>query len=95
MNRKKLYVGGLSFSTTEQQLEELFASHGTVESARIITDRATGRSRGFGFVEMSDISEAEDAAGEINGTEFDGRTLTVDEAKPRGQSRSSSNSPAW
>lgn len=95
MSNKKLYVGGLAFSTTEQQLEELFGNHGTVESANIITDRDTGRSRGFGFVEMSDQSEAQAAIGELSGTQFDGRTLKVDEAKPRGGSRAGSSRGAW
>ncbi|UCF35580.1 MAG: RNA-binding protein [Acidobacteriota bacterium] len=83
MNGKKLYVGGLPYSTSDRQLEELFAEHGTVESARIITDRMTGRSRGFGFVEMSSESEAEAAIEGLNGTQFGGRTLTVNEARER------------
>jgi RNA recognition motif-containing protein len=82
MANKKLYVGGLSYSTSEAQLEELFAAYGTVESARVITDRMTSRSRGFGFVEMSSEAEAEAAIESLNGTEFDGRTITVNEAKP-------------
>ena len=83
MISNKLYVGGLSYSTSESRLEELFSAHGTVESARVITDRDSGRSRGFGFVEMSSQAEAEEAARQINGTEVDGRTLAVNEAKPR------------
>lgn len=83
MEGKKLYVGGLPYSISDNQLEELFSKHGTVESARVITDRMTGRSRGFGFVEMSETSEAESAAEALNGSELDGRTLTVNEAKPR------------
>ncbi len=79
----KLYVGGLPYSVTETQLEEVFAAHGTVESARVITDRMTGRSRGFGFVEMSTPEEAEEAMQKLNGTELEGRTLTVNEAKPQ------------
>ena len=79
----KLYVGGLPYSVTEAQLEELFSGHGTVESARVITDRMSGRSRGFGFVEMSTPEEAEEAMQKLNGTELEGRTLTVNEAKPQ------------
>ncbi|MFQ5542203.1 MAG: RNA recognition motif domain-containing protein [Candidatus Binatia bacterium] len=79
----KLYVGGLPFSTTEGQLEEIFSAHGTVESARVITDKFSGRSRGFGFVEMSSSSEAQKAIESVNGTELEGRTLTVNEARPQ------------
>ncbi len=79
----KLYVGGLPYSVTETQLEEIFAAHGTVESARVITDRMTGRSRGFGFVEMSSPEEAEVAMQKLNGTDLEGRSLTVNEAKPQ------------
>ena len=79
----KLYVGGLPYSVTETQLEEIFAAHGTVESARVITDRMTGRSRGFGFVEMSSPEEAEVAIQKLNGTDLEGRSLTVNEAKPQ------------
>jgi RNA recognition motif-containing protein len=79
----KIYVGGLPFSTTEAQLNELFTSHGTVESARVITDRLTGQSRGFGFVEMSTADEAKQAIGALNATQLDGRTITVNEAKPQ------------
>ncbi len=83
MNSKKLYVGGLPFSTDDRQLEELFAAHGTVESARVITDRMTSRSRGFGFVEMSTTDEAQGAVDKLNGTDLGGRSITVNEAKPR------------
>ena len=76
----KIYVGGLPYSTTEQQLSDLFAVHGAVTSARIITDKFTGQSRGFGFVEMSGDSEAQAAINALNGTQFGGRTLTVNEA---------------
>ncbi len=79
----KIYVGGLPFSTTEGQLEEIFSAHGTVESARVITDKLTGRSRGFGFVEMGSSGEAQKAIESVNGTEIEGRTLTVNEAKPQ------------
>jgi len=83
MNSKKLYAGGLPYSISDGQLEELFAAHGTVESARVITDRMTGRSKGFGFVEMSSQSEAEAAMEALNGTDVEGRNITVNEAKPR------------
>jgi len=78
----KLYVGGLPYSVTEGQLQDIFASHGTVESARVITDKVTGQSRGFGFVEMSSGGEAQKAAQALNGTQLEGRTLVVNEAKP-------------
>ncbi|MEC4668695.1 MAG: RNA-binding protein [Nitrospirota bacterium] len=83
----KIYVGGLPYSATETQLNDLFAVHGTVESARVITDRFTGQSRGFGFVEMSKDEEAKAAITALNGTQMDGRTLTVNEARPQ-ESRS-------
>ncbi len=83
MNSKKLYVGGLPYAVNDGQLEEVFAAHGTVESARVITDKFTGRSRGFGFVEMGSQEEAEKAATELNGSALDGRTLIVNEAKQR------------
>ncbi len=83
----KLYVGGLPYSATEPQLHDLFAQHGTVESARVITDKFTGQSRGFGFVEMSTSAEASTATSALNGTQMDGRTLTVNEARPQ-ESRS-------
>src|SRR5215813_3865792 len=78
----KIYVGGLPYSATEQQLSDLFAAHGSVASARIITDKFTGQSRGFGFVEMSADAEAQAAITALNGSEMGGRTLTVNEAKP-------------
>jgi len=79
----KLYVGNISFQTTSQDLEELFASIGTVESASVVEDRETGRSRGFGFVEMASKEDGERAIAELNGTEHNGRELKVNEAKPR------------
>ena len=79
----KLYVGNISFNTTEQDLLDVFGEIGTVESANIITDRDTGRSRGFGFVEMSSQEEAQNAISELDGKEVDGRNLKVNEAKPR------------
>lgn len=78
---KRLYVGNLSFTTTADGLREAFASYGTVTSASVVSDRETGRSRGFGFVEMSD--GAEEAIRALNGADLDGRTLTVNEARPR------------
>jgi cold-inducible RNA-binding protein len=80
---KRLYVGGLPYSTTEEQLEKLFSADGTVESAKIITDRFTGRSRGFAFVDMGSKTEAQRAIKTLNGTEFEGRTLVVNEARPQ------------
>jgi RNA recognition motif-containing protein len=79
----KLYVGNLSFNTTNYDLEELFAQAGTVQSANVVEDRETGRSRGFGFVEMSSKEEGEAAIEQFNGKEVDGRELKVNEAKPR------------
>ncbi|MFO0706350.1 MAG: RNA-binding protein [Nitrospira sp.] len=79
----KLYVGGLPYSATEAQLTTLFASHGTVESARVISDKFTGQSRGFGFVEMATSEEANAAIAALNGSQMDGRSLTVNEAKPQ------------
>ena len=95
MNSNKLYVGGLPYATSERELEELFAAHGTVDSVRVITDRNTGRSRGFGFVEMSSQSEAETAANAINGTTLEGRTLTVNEAKPRQDTEQRGGHRGW
>jgi RNA recognition motif-containing protein len=83
MNSKKLYVGGLPYSISDTKLEEMFSTHGTVESARVITDRMTGRSKGFGFVEMSSQEEARTAIDKVNGTDLEGRSLTVNEAKPQ------------
>ena len=80
---KKLYVGNLAFQTTSQDLQELFAQAGTVESASIIEDRDTGRSKGFAFVEMSTEAEAASAIDQFNGKEVAGRMLKVNEAKPR------------
>ena len=80
---KKLYVGGLSYSTNETTLRETFAQAGTVESATVIMDRMSGRSKGFGFVEMSSDHEAQKAIEMFNGKELDGRTITVNEARPQ------------
>ncbi len=79
----KLYVGGLSYSITDGQLEEVFSPHGTVESARVITDKFTSQSRGFGFVEMSSDEEAQKAIAALSGSEVEGRPLTVNEARPQ------------
>ena len=79
----KLYVGNLSFDTSSSDLETLFTQMGTVESASVVEDRDTGRSRGFGFVEMSSKEEGNAAISEFNGKEVNGRSLTVNEAKPR------------
>ena len=79
---KKLYVGNLPFSATDQSLSDVFAQCGTVESARVISDRETGRSKGFGFVEMGSDSEAADAISKLNGADFEGRPLRVSEARP-------------
>jgi RNA recognition motif-containing protein len=79
----KLYVGNLSFQTSRDELEQLFAQAGTVESANIVEDRDTGRSRGFGFVEMATREEGEAAIQQFNGKELNGRALTVNEARPR------------
>lgn len=78
----KLYVGGLPYAATESELTTLFATHGTVESARIIADKFTGQSKGFGFVEMSTSAEAQTAITALNGSEMGGRSLTVNEARP-------------
>lgn len=99
----KLYVGGLPFAVTDGQLEEIFREHGTVESARVISDKFTGRSRGFGFVEMSSGEEAQKAIDALNGTQLEGRTLTVNEARPqeqrsgggRGRGRSGGGRDRW
>lgn len=79
----KLYVGNLPYGVDEAKLEELFSHHGSVASVKIITDRFSGRSKGFGFVDMGSNEEAERAATALNGTEFEGRTLIVSEARPQ------------
>jgi RNA recognition motif-containing protein len=80
---KKLYVGNLGYSVSDSDLQQLFEAHGTVESAQVIMDRDTGRSKGFGFVEMKTEQEAQTAIAALNGQEVGGRSLTVNEAKPR------------
>jgi RNA recognition motif-containing protein len=79
---KKIYVGNLSYGTRDEKLAGVFSQYGTVESARVVTDRESGRSKGFGFVEMASDDEAQKAISSLNGTELDGRTLNVSEAKP-------------
>ena len=80
---KKLYVGNLTYETTNADLQQMFEPHGTVESAQVIMDRDTGRSKGFGFVEMKSDTEAQAAIQSLHGKEFNSRALTVNEAKPR------------
>lgn len=84
---KKLYVGNLSYSVSSTDLQQMFAAFGTVESAEVIADRETNRSKGFGFVEMSSDQEAQAAIQALNGQDHDGRPLTVNEAKPREERR--------
>ena len=88
---KKLYVGNLSYETTDSDLQNLFVSHGTVQSAQVIMDRDAGRSKGFGFVEMTSDQEAQAAITALNGQEVNGRALKVNEARPR-ESRGDSRS---
>lgn len=98
---EKLYVGGLPYATTEDQLQDVFAAHGTVVSARIITDKFTGRSRGFGFVEMGSADEAQQAIEALHESELGGRKLTVSEARPQerrggfGDNRGGGNRNRW
>ena len=82
-NMKKIFVGNLSFNTAEAELRSMFEPYGSVESALIVTDRNTGRSRGFGFVEMADNGAADQAIAALNGKDVGGRTLTVNEARPK------------
>jgi len=80
---KRLYVGNLAYTMSDSDLQRLFEAHGTVTSAQVIMDRDTGRSKGFGFVEMAGDAEAQAAIGALNGAEIEGRTLTVNEARPK------------
>jgi RNA recognition motif-containing protein len=89
---KKLYVGNLGYNATDADLQRLFGAHGTVESAQVINDRDTGRSKGFGFVEMTSAAEAEAAIAALNGSQHDGRALKVNEAKPKVSSGGSGGS---
>ena len=79
----KLYVGNLGYGVTDSNLEQMFSAHGSVQSAQVIMDRDTGRSKGFGFVEMGSSGEAENAINALNGVEKDGRAMTVNEARPK------------
>lgn len=92
---KKIYVGGLSYSVTDDMLRELCEAHGTVESAVVITDKFSGSSRGFGFVEMGTQQEAETAIQALNGIEHEGRTLTVNISKPREPRSGGGNRNRW
>jgi cold-inducible RNA-binding protein len=102
---RKLYVGNLPYTTGETELQELFGRFGAVESVRVMRDMATGRARGFAFVEMGSDQEAQAAAGELNETQLDGRTLTVNEARPKpeysgggyggGNGRRGRSEPRW
>ena len=80
---KKLYVGNLGYTVTDSELEQMFAAHGTVQSAQVVMDRDSGRSKGFGFVEMGSDQEAQAAIAALSGKEVGGRTLTVNEARPK------------
>jgi RNA recognition motif-containing protein len=82
---KKLYVGNLAFGVTDSDLQQMFAAHGTVRSAQVIMDRDTGRSKGFGFVEMDNDQEAQAAITALNGTQVDGRAINVNEARPKSE----------
>ena len=83
LNNVKLYVGNLDYAVTDAQLNDLFSTYGTVASAVVITDRQSGRSKGFGFVEMTNADEAKKAMEELNGKEFQGRAMVVNEARPK------------
>lgn len=90
---KKIYVGNLPFSTTSESLSEVFAAFGSVDSSKIIIDRETGRSKGFGFVEMADAAAADSAIAQLHGSDLGGRALTVNEARPM-EKRDSSSRPS-
>ena len=91
----KIYVGNLSYDTHEEGLRAAFSPYGTIEDAVVITDRDTGRSRGFGFVEIADDNAARSAIEALNGTPIDGRTVTVNEARPRANRPPSGNRRSW
>lgn len=91
----KLFVGGLSFSTSSDRLREVFSAAGTVESATVVTDRGTGQSRGFGFVEMASAAEAQQAVARFNGQELDGRQIRVELAKPSDRSGGRVRASRW
>src|SRR5512134_230548 len=90
----KLYVGNLSYNVTEERLQNHFAQHGSVVSARVITDKFSGRSKGFGFVEMASDAEAAEAMNALNGTDFEGRNIVVSEARPQTSRPSGGGYPA-
>lgn len=90
-----IYVGNLAYEVTDEDLQEAFGAYGQVASARVITDRFSGRSRGFGFVEMSDNSEAEAAIAALNGKEIKGRAITVNQARPREGGRGGAGGSRW
>jgi cold-inducible RNA-binding protein len=90
-----IFVENLAFSATEEGVRQLFEGYGTVDTVRLATDRDTGRPRGFGFVEMPDTTEARAAIAGLNGTSLDGRTLNVDEARPRDERRGPRRGPRW
>lgn len=92
MQEPKLYVGNLNYSVTEDKLKELFSEHGEIKSVNVIIDRDTGRSKGFGFVEMSNTSEAQKAIDALNGTDLEGRSLRVNESRPKPQGNRNGNS---
>lgn len=92
---KKLYVGNLGYGVTSSQLQEIFSVHGTVETADVIEDRMTGRSKGFGFVQMGTDSEAQSAISALDGTSIDGRAIKVNEAKPRPTGGGGSGRNRW
>lgn len=89
----KLYVGGLAYSVTDQELEQFFAEQGKVVSATVIKDRDSGQSKGFGFVEMEDLKEGQNAIKTLNGKELNGRSVTVSQARPQEDRRSGGNRP--
>ncbi|MFC2091850.1 RNA recognition motif domain-containing protein [Elusimicrobiota bacterium] len=91
METTKMYVGNLNYAVTESKLEELFSAHGTVKSVNLITDSESGRSKGFAFVEMSSPSECQKAIDAFNGTDFEGRSMKVNEARPRTEGRRDNN----
>lgn len=91
----KLYVGNLSFNVLEDSLRDAFAQHGNVVSCKIISDRDTGRSKGFAFVEMSSVQEAQDAISSLDGSDFDGRGMRVSEAKPQEKRERGFSSNRW
>ena len=92
---RKLYVGNLPFSATEEALEAKFSEHGKVESVKLITDRDTGQSKGFGFVEMGSEAEAKKAISGLNGVDYDGRAMNVNEARPKNASGGNSSGRRW